>query len=741
MLKRAVLLGSSCLVASGAFATPVIAQQATEQTEAHAIEEVIVTAQRRAQRLEEVPIAVTAVSRQQLENSAIRGLDEIAARAPSFNMTAMNVAQPRLYIRGAGSNEDGAAQDGSVAVFVDDVYVARGAGQAFEFLDIERVEVLRGPQGTLYGKNVVGGLINVISRRPSFNLDAAADTTVGNYGQLEGRAYVTGGLSETVAGSLAVVSRQRDGYARNIRLNRDLEDLNLFAIRGQMLFRPSDTLNALVSLDYSKHEDNGTSRKGEGPFSTAPFGSVTAVQTSKNPRDNETPRVTYQEREIFGATGRVEWDLGPGQVTSITAFRTSEVHLGDAFTGIGSPPYLALDTLNMEDEKAEQFSQEVRYAFGGLFDDRLTGVVGLYYLHETVDRTETADLISAIGSMVPSLGGLTGISASYQDATTKSFGAFMSSTWSFNDKLSTTLGLRYTEETKDISTQVVSLEDIDNIIAAPPTEEYDISASGSWDGFTPRISIEYQPLEHLNLYASYSEGFKSGGFQGQAPTGAAAASPFDPEHARSYEIGVKGRLFSNRLVYALAAFTTEYSDLQFRQNSQRDGEPLPILRITNAGAAEASGFEAELSATVTPWLELWGSFSLLDAKYTELTDNNGLDRSGARMTYAPRSSFNVGGEGTWNVGEGHEGFIRAEYRWQDEFFYDVDNSPVNRQEEYGLLSANVGVRSANGHWTVELWGKNLTDELYTTHAIPFLGDRFVLYGAPKTYGLRVRWNY
>lgn len=741
MLKRAVLLGSSCLVAGGVFATPAIAQQATDQSEAHAIEEVIVTAQRRAQRLEEVPIAVTAVSRQQLENSAIRGLDEIAARAPSFNMTAMNVAQPRLYIRGAGSNEDGAAQDGSVAVFVDDVYVARGAGQAFEFLDIERVEVLRGPQGTLYGKNVVGGLINVISRRPSFNFDAAADATIGNYNTAEARVYVTGSLTKKMAGSLAVVSRQRDGYAHNIRLDRELENLNLFAIRGQLLYQPTDTLNMLLSTDYSKHKDNGTSRRGEGPFSRPPFGSVTAVQTTTNPRHNESPRETYQEREIFGATGRVEWEVGPGEVTSISAWRTSEVHLGDAFTGMGSPPYLVLDTLNMEDEKAEQFSQEVRYAFGGLFNDRVTGVVGAYYLHEEVDRAETADLISAIGSMVPSLGGLTGVSASYQEAKTKSFGAFMSGTWAFTDRLSATLGVRYTDETKDIRTAVVSLEDIDSIIAAPPTEEYDVSASGNWDGLTPRISIEYQPREHLNFYVSYSEGFKSGGFQGQAPTGAAARTPFNPEYAKSYEFGAKGRLFSNRLSYALAAFTTDYSDLQFRQNSQRAGEPLPILRITNAGAAEASGFEAELSASPFSWLELWGSYSYLDAKYTELTDNNGIDRSGARMTYAPRSSYNVGGEATWKLGENHRSFVRSEYRWQDDFFYDVDNSAINRQEAYGLLSANVGVRSEDGHWTVEIWGKNLTDELYTTHVIPFLGDRFALYGAPRTYGLRLRWNY
>jgi iron complex outermembrane receptor protein len=740
MINRSVLLGGCCFAAMG-LAMPAAAQEVKSDGASHAIEDVIVTAQRRSQRLEEVPMAITAVSKQTLESSAIRGLDEIAARAPSFTMTSMNVAQPRLYIRGAGSNEDGAAQDGSVAVFVDDVYVARGAGQAFEFLDIERIEVLRGPQGTLYGKNVVGGLINVISSRPSQYLDAAGDLTVGNYGSIEGRGYVTGALTDKVAGSLAVVSRQRDGYARNIRLNRDLEDLDLFAVRGQLRYQPTQDLDLLLSADYSTHSDNGTSRRGEGPFGPTPFGSVTRVQTSKDPRHSESPRVTYQNRDIFGLTGRAEWNVGPGQLTSISAFRTSDVSLGDAFTGMGSPPYAPLDTLNMEDETAEQFSQEFRYAFSGLFDDRLTGVVGVYYLHENVDRTETADLISFIGSQIPSLGGLTGVSASYQEATTESRGVFASGSWKFTDKLSTTLGIRYTSETKDIHTAVKSLEDIDNIIAAPPTEEYDIRADGGWDGVTPRISVEYQPLEHLNLYASYSQGFKSGGFQGQAPTGVAASSPFDPENAESFEIGIKGRLFNNRLTYAVAAFSTEYTDLQVRQNSQRPGDPLPVLRITNAGSAEAKGFEVEVNTRPTSWLDVWGSYSNLDATYTELVDNNRVDRAGYRMSFAPASSFNVGAEGRWDVTGNLEAYARTEYRWQDKFYYDVDNSAANTQDDYGLLSASIGVRTSDSRWGLELWGKNLTDELYTVSAIPFLGDRFVLYGAPKTYGVRLRWNY
>lgn len=716
-------------------------QDAEAQSSDVGVAEIVVTAQRRAESLQDVPISITALTSQSIQDGAIRGVDEIAGRTPGFTMTAFNVAQPRLFIRGSGSTDDGAAQDNSVAVFMDDVYIARGSGQAFEFLDVDRIEVLRGPQGTLYGKNVVGGLINVISRRPSRSMDAAAEISYGNYNALDLRGYVTGPVSDNLAVSFSGVRRSRDGFARNIRLNRELEDLDLVAVRGQILWTPTPDIDVLIAADYSNHSDNGQSRKGEGPFTTPPFGSVTAVQTSDDPRESESPRVTYQKRRIFGTLGRIDWRNELGTLTSLTAYRTSKVNLGDAFTGIGSPPYPVLDTLNIEQESAKQFSQEVRFATDPFLNDRVTAIVGLYYLHENVDRTEIADLISVIGSRVPSLGGLTGISGSYQLATTESLGAFASTTVKITERLGLTAGIRYTHETKDIETQVRSIADTDSIIAAPPTEEYDIAAKGSWGGFTPRVALTYELSPALNLYASYAQGFKSGGFQGQAPTGLAASIPFDPEHARSYEIGIKGRLFGNKLTFALSAHHTDYDDLQVRQNAQRPEDPLPIIRITNAGAARARGIELDLNAKPTSWLTLWGSYGYLDAKYVRLTDNTGKDRSGNDMVYAPKNTYNIGGEVELPVSDTASAFARAEYRWQDKFFFDPANDAVNTQQGYGLLSGAVGARFADGRITAELWGKNLTDKLYRTSNIPFLGDRFVTYGAPRTYGVRLRVNY
>jgi iron complex outermembrane recepter protein len=705
------------------------------------LEEVIVTAQRREQSIKDVPIAVSAISRDVLDQAATTGVAELAARVPSLTMTAFNVAQPRIFIRGIGSIDDGAAQDNSVAVFVDDVYVARGAGQAFDFLDVERVEVLRGPQGTLYGKNAVGGLINVISARPKDDLSWKLQGSYGNYDAIDLRGYLTGPISSSVSGSLAAVIRDRSGYAENVRLNRELEDLQSYGVRGQLLWRLNDDIDVLVSADYNDHSDNGQSRKGEGPFTPPPFGSVTAVQSTTDPRESESPRVTYQDRKVIGGLARIDWRLGAGTFTSLTGYRSSEVNLLDAFTGIGSPPYAVLDTANIEDEDADQFSQEFRYAFSGLLSERLSGVTGVYYLDESVDRIETAVLESVIGRQLPTvLGSLTGTSASMQHAKNESFGVFASLSWQFTDTLSATVGGRYTHESKDVRTSVRSIEDIDDIIAAPPTEEYSIAADDSWSDFSPRYSVQWQPNDAVSLYASYSTGFKSGGFQGQAPTGAAASTPFDPETAKNLELGLKGYFLDRKLSANIAIFDTKYEDMQVRQNATRPGETIPIIRITNAGEAKAEGVEVELFAQPVEWLNFWANYGYLDSEYVELIDNTGANRAGNPLMFAPKNTVNAGARLDRPVSDGWNFTARAEYRWQDEFFFDPSANLVNRQPSYGLWDASVGMRTRDERLSVELWGKNLNDELYRTHVIPFLGDRFAVYGPPRTYGLRLTWS-
>ncbi len=304
------------------------------------LEEVIVTALRKEESLQDVAGAVTAFSSGAIERMHIVSVEDIALKTPNFTMSAFNIAQPRLFIRGIGSLDDGAAQDNSVAVFLDEVYLARGGAQAFELYDLERVEVLRGPQGTLYGKNVVGGVVNVITAKPQREYAGKGELSYGNYNKLQAKGMVTGGMSEQVSGRLSFVAENRDGYADTILTGQELAAREFFAGRGQVLWEPSDEVSVLIAADYSDYEDNGLSRKGEGPFGPTPFGTVTAVLSSTNPRESESPRETFQRRELTGISTKVNWETGIGSLTSITAYRESDVDLLDAFTGIGSPPYI-----------------------------------------------------------------------------------------------------------------------------------------------------------------------------------------------------------------------------------------------------------------------------------------------------------------------------------------------------------------------------------------------------------------
>lgn len=726
-----LLIGAACTLASA--------------QESAGLEEIIVTAQRRAESLQNVPIAISAFTEETLERSRIETMEEIVTRTPGFTMTAFNAGQPRLFIRGIGSTDDGAAQDNSVAVFVDDVYIGRGAGQAPEIYDLARVEVLRGPQGTLYGRNVVGGVVHLISAAPEEEARAQGEITAGRFDALEIKGMATGAISENLAARVSFVTINRSGYAHNILLDEELEDREFFGVRGQLLWEPSDVLEVRLAADYSDHSDNGQSRKGRtGDFGPAPFGSVTDVLSTDDPRVSETPRDTFQEVELGGVSARIQWSTPIGTLTSVSAYRESDSDIQDAFTGIGSPPYLVLDTRNREFENAEQLSQEIRLAWESP-GRRFNGVAGIYYLSEDVDRVEISDLESVIGELLPSvLGGLLGSSGSFQMAENTSLGLFASTDYAFSDRWSVTLGARYSRDDKDIATEVRELRDGGGgefgFIAAPPLEEFSIANDDDWGAFTPSFSVQYQATDDHNLYFSASRGFKSGGFQGQAPTARAAETPFDPEFAWNYEIGAKTSWFGDRFIANAALFFTDYEDLQVRQNAATPDNPLPVLRITNAAEAEATGLELEFNARPVAALDIWGSLSLLDTEFKNFVDNAGRDVSGNNMLFAPEVQYNVGLQYNGTVSEDTAWFGRVEYRWQDEYFDDPANLPVHNHESYGLLDAALGVSFAEGRWELNLWGKNLTDELYATHNIPFLGDRFLTFGPPRTYGVTIKYR-
>lgn len=714
-----------------------------------ALDEIIVTAQKRVQDLQDVPIAISAFDAGFLEASGVGTLDEIAFRTPGLTMGRFNAVQPEIFIRGIGSTDQSAAGDASVGVFVDGVYLGRLGTLDFDFFDLQRIEVLRGPQGTLYGKNVVGGAINIVTAPPTQDFEARAEAGIGNYDRRSLRAYVNGGLTDQLAGKITASWLERDGYATNATTGNKLSDEDNVTLRGQMLWTPTDTLDITMAADWSRDRLAGPNRNSVGEqfvffpwfaldFPGAPLLPFTVSPSSPDPYTNELTIDGYQDRDVWGVSWNVRWDSPLGELTSITAFRNGEYDILQDFSSSDAP----LVVRNAID-KIDQYSQEVR--LGGLaMQDRLDWLVGAYGYRADIRRLENNDFsgndipIALFIAGVPP-GTLPSFNTFYfQDNRTTSYALFSQLTYALTDAVNLTAGARYTYEKKDSSVQGAGFDPIGTFLEAP----YNVRAKESWNAFTPKIALDWRINEEVMVYASYAEGFKSGGFNGTSPSGAGASTPFDQEKAKNYEIGIKTELFDRRLRANFTAFFIDYTDLQVFQLV--DGAR---LIVDNAADAESKGFELELQAVLADGLTAFASYANLDATYKDFVNEAGADFSGNRLTRSPRDSYNVGFTWTRPIGGDRSLTLHSEYSYRSRIFFLPDNYRVASDESLGLLDARVTIGFDRHNLDLTFWGKNLTDEVYITQAIDGRGpfnlsqNAAAAMGVPRTYGVTLNWYF
>jgi len=727
------------------------------------LEEIVVTAQKRAENLQDTPLAITAMSGDMLDQLSINEVNEVAMRTPGFTMTRYNMAQPQLYIRGIGSTDDSAFGDQSVGIFIDEVYIGRAGGSDFDLMDLERIEVLRGPQGTLYGKNVAGGAINIITRKPSEETQVRLRGTYGNLDRYELRGLVNGALSETVNGKLSLSKVERDGHSVSSIDGAKLGDENNFSMRGQLLFTPNEDLEILVTGDYSRDRLAGNSRDCFGdqfiffPWFVpgTPHG---ASVCSPDPRVNEKTVNGFQNRDIWGLSANISYQTAIGELTSISAYRESEFDYQEDFDGSD-----ANLVINNVDEKAHQFSQEIR--LGDVSEDgRLKWVVGLYYFTETVSRLDNNDFsgndtaVFATPSPVPGLSwgqflpliGQPGWGQQPfnfffdQHNVTKSYAAFGQGTYDLTEKFSLTVGARYTHESKDADINAYGFDPTGGFLA----DAYDVSPNKSWDSFIPKASLDYRITEDVMVYASYSQGFKSGGFNGSAASEAAALQGFDPEKAKQWEVGLKSMFLDNRVRLNLTAFHIDYTDLQIFKLVNGS-----TLVIENAADARSRGFEAELTAAVTENLTLTANYAYLDTSYKNYITDKGEDYSGNSLTRSPKNSFNIGFSNVTDLADWGILTVAGNWSYRDEIFFNADNArladgrPWVGDESRSLLDAHVALEFLDSGVEVKVWGKNLTDATYRVHGIDGSGpfslsqNAAVVYGLPRTYGVTLTWAF
>ncbi len=751
-------------------AAPALAQEQRRMQ----IDEVVVSAQRRDEDMQSVAIAVSAFSEEELSSRRIDGLGSLANRTPGLAIGEFTPSLPQVYIRGVGSNERGAAADPSTAVFIDEVYVGRVSGWTANLFDLERVEVLRGPQGTLYGKNVVGGAINLISRKPTEFFEAEVGASVGSFNLREFRGMVSGPLSDNLFAKYAFSTKTRDGYLKSLvgdfpeafpttdpgalgsfdQLNRDME-----FHRASLRWQPSDVLEVNLSFDNSTLDENAPNFKSVGSTVLAQAAAGLVENDQKRIRRNLNRQPARTKVETTGFSARADYDFDWGTLTSISAYREADnitqgccnyssledvAFLASSPTApAGGQTAFSSSVGNFQDETSDQISQELRLSSAGT--GPLEWVAGLYYLREEVDRTESFDFglarFDGDGGFVVVLPPSVGSGASV--ARTESVAVFGQASWNVNEKLRLTAGARWTEDKRRIST-------VAQAGGLLYQEDFEVSRKDSWDEVTPRFAIDYQFSEQLFLYALASRGFKSGGYQGVVPR-LETTVPFGPEFAWLYEVGFKSDFLDRRARVNVAAFLTDYTDLQVRQSLiPDDSETDTVINIVqNAADSEIRGVELEFVFLPLPGLTLSGTYAYLDATFSEFFAPTGFrtatgvdinQRKGNRLRNAPKHSLGLMAQYESTLRSGMRLINQLDWRYTSRNFQDPDNSVVSSIPAHSLLDARVTLLSADERWEFSLWAENLLDEDYFIHGFPSAGGGTMTPGAPRMVGVTLRWR-
>lgn len=768
-LNRAM---TKTIAAAIAFATTCGSASALAGEIETVLKPVKVTAERREDVQQLVPMSLTVFGNEDLREREILSVTDMATRTPGLAIGTFNSAQPQIYIRGIGSNEDGPAGDPSVGYFIDDVYIGRSAGMAMDFLDLERIEVLRGPQGTLYGKNVTGGLIHTITAAPSDTLDSRVEASYGNLDALTLRGFVTGPLSDRVSGRLSVTHQRRDGYLESRLdefasafpgsdpgdLNPDQLNRHRDGIRGKLRIKGAENFTLDLSADYGDIRESGPNRHIiGGDTGNLNAGYLDGYENRLLENLGETAGLT--DIETWGLSAKAKLRGKRATLTSITAWRESDARVSEGEVTpeaseflLNSPntvpfvSFVGVGGQNAFAEQADQFTQELR--LNSVASAKLEWVTGLFFLHEDVSRDESfeygADITDNDGELIR----FNAISRgrTVMDATTKSYAAFGDLTYHIAENLSVAGGLRYTYEEKEIDT--VGTAGGLGLIA----ENFDTSADDSWDDVTPRASITYYPTDSASLYATVAKGFKSGGFQGQPPTAIAATTSFDQEEAWLYELGAKTEWFGQKLRVDVAAFMTDYNDLQVLQLLiPEDAEPnAPGIVITqNAADATIYGAELEFKALPLPGLRLEGSYAWLDATFDEFSVPDGFrapddsplgSRKGNKLRNAPENSLHFLARYEHQLGLGGIASLQGEWRYQSKVFQDPDNLEVASIDAYDLTDFRAAYLTADKEWEIAGWVRNVFDEEFLIHNFPSVGSGFATPGLPRTYGATVTWR-
>lgn len=733
-LRALTALSSVIAVALGASAAH------AQDQEPQGLEEIVVTAQKRSESLQDVPIAISAFSDKDLSRMSGNVMEQVARSSPNvYFQQSDSMKSSKTKIRGISAVSNTAGSDPSVGYYLDEVYLGGTVGNNIDLYDVERVEVLRGPQGTLFGRNTMGGVISVTSRRPSNRLEGYAEAQFGNYNLQRYKASVSGPLVEDkLAVSLSGTYYDRDGYLFNANLQRDTNDAHQYGGRASVLFTPSDQAEFLLSFDYRKVDQTGQSQE---TYANNPAAMLSFTHANFNPTDRQVfgDFIGRETFEGWGTSLNARLKFGGVDLVSVTGYRSHDYLVeGESDQvpfGIGR---------NFDPESVDMFTQELRLQSNG--DGKLRWVAGVYYYdnHAVNDggiviQKDLLDLFGA-GFLAPLYGGSRG------DTKTTSWAVFGSLDYAITDKLTLTVGGRYTHDKKVFSWDQRDLEAVfgDPILGGTGTA----SGSRSWSKFTPAVTVNYRANPDVMFYGTVSQGYKGGGFNDGSGVPSQQSTPYDPETMWNYEIGMKSSFMDNRLVLNIAAFKMDWRDIQVRADDPSTPNSFDP-RLSNAGKAHSNGLEVELKALLGDRFTLQASGAYLDTGYDEGEIPVGVGQGIPLVEFAqaPEFSYSLSGEYVQPISDKVEAKFRLEWQGQSKTYLTVDSrDPYRVEPGYGVLNGRITIGSPDDRWRVSLWALNLTDKTYRISAFDLynnglVGQYFSILGAPRTYGVDLRFGF
>ncbi|NIB42988.1 TonB-dependent receptor [Pseudomaricurvus alkylphenolicus] len=692
------------------------------------LEEVVVTARKRVESLQETPLSVMAMDEQALEQQNVADLKGLEMKMPNVaagGSGGLGGSNAAFFVRGIGTDRNAVNQETAIALYVDDAYYGRTDGALLSVLDVAQVEVARGPQGTLFGRSATGGAIRYITQKPTEEFEGKLQATLGSENRRDLKAVVNVPLNDNAAARLTAATLNQDGHVEGVFTGQDYGDVNSDLIRGYLRWDINESLELLFSADYTHMDTNGGASVILGVNEQAPFVrgeaavgfDATRLPTGDFEKSYSTGQNFY-ESDNTGANLTLNWALDDKlELKSSTSVRRIDIE--GAYDTDGTDAVLFEQVFERD---IDMFSQEFQLSGAG---EGLNWVAGLFYYRE--EASDVRDVLTTTNSVNRTS---TRIVDPYE---VESLAAFGQATLDLSERWSVTTGLRYTYDDKSIQANELRA-------SGAPRVDQDVDNDDTWSALSGRVSLEFQAADDIFLFASAARGFRSGGFNDRirtdlGPENNYGITSFDEESLDMFELGIRSELFDHRLRLNLTAFFGEYTDMQI--SSILPGTTRNVIQ--NVGESELSGIEGEFTFVLNDVLTVDGAVGYLDAEYTDIATENAAVGTDSDFARAPQWSYSIGLTAEWEAIS-----ARVDYGWKDDFRSVIPDANFIQQDAYGLLSVNISYAPESEPWKLSLFGTNLTDEEYLVSGIAVnnpVGMAQIEPGRFREFGVKFDWEF